>query len=167
MPRLAERACTRCLLRTIYAEDPAFRDVATLFTVHNIGYQGIFPPEILPLLMLPWDLFTIARLEFFGQVNLLKGALVMADALTHRQPQVRAGNSDRRVRLWPRRRAAQPRLESHRHPERRGLRRRGIRRADKFIAAHYSAQDLSGKVKCKQDLLDAIWIADVNTEDCP
>ena len=37
------------LLRTIYAEDPAFREVATLFTVHNIGYQGIFPPEILPL----------------------------------------------------------------------------------------------------------------------
>ena len=77
-----QSALVPVLLRTIYAQDPAFREVATLFTVHNIGYQGIFPPEILPLLMLPWDLFTIARLEFFGQVNFLKGALVMADMLT-------------------------------------------------------------------------------------
>jgi len=61
------------LLRTVYAEDPAFRDAATVFTIHNMGYQGLFPPETLPLLMLPWDLFTMSRMEFFGQVNLPEG----------------------------------------------------------------------------------------------
>src|SRR6516162_4722005 len=70
------------LLRTLYAEDPAFRDTATLFTIHNMGYQGLFPAEILPLLMLPWDLFTISKMEFFGQVNFLKGALVYSDYVT-------------------------------------------------------------------------------------
>ena len=70
------------LLRTIYAEDPAFRDVGTVFTIHNMGYQGLFPPEILPLLMLPWDLFTMSKMEFFGQVNFLKGALTYSDYIT-------------------------------------------------------------------------------------
>jgi len=70
------------MLRTFYAEDPAFENLATVFTIHNMGYQGLFPAEILPLLMLPWDLFTISKMEFFGQVNFLKGALVFSDYVT-------------------------------------------------------------------------------------
>src|SRR6202020_2541930 len=70
-----QSALVPALLRTTYAEDPAFKDVGTVFTIHNIGYQCLFPPEVLPLLMLPWDLFTISKMEFFGQVNFLKGAL--------------------------------------------------------------------------------------------
>jgi len=70
------------LLRTQYAEDPAFRDVGTVFTIHNMGYQGLFPPDTLPLLTLPWDLLAIDKMEFFGQVNFLKGALVYADFIT-------------------------------------------------------------------------------------
>jgi len=70
------------LLRTQYAQDPAFRDVGTVFTIHNMGYQGLFPPDTLPLLTLPWDLFTIAKMEFFGNVNFLKGALVYSDFIT-------------------------------------------------------------------------------------
>src|SRR4030081_2703782 len=70
------------MLRTLYAEDPAFREVATVFTIHNMGYQGLFPPDTLPLLMLPWELFTMSKMEFFGQVNFLKGALIHADFVT-------------------------------------------------------------------------------------
>ena len=70
------------LLSSLYNDDPAFRNVPTVFTIHNIGYQGLFPPDTLPLLMLPWDLFTITKLEFYGKVNLLKGALVYSDFIT-------------------------------------------------------------------------------------
>ncbi|HTK94862.1 MAG TPA: glycogen/starch synthase, partial [Terriglobales bacterium] len=70
------------LLRTVYADDPAFRGVPVVFTIHNIGYQGLFPPDTLPLLGLPWDLFTMDKLEFFGKVNFLKGALVFSDFVT-------------------------------------------------------------------------------------
>src|SRR5260370_1298300 len=77
-----QSALVPVMLRTLYAEDPAFRDVGTVFTIHNMGYQGLFPAEILPLLMLPWDLFTISKMEFFGQVNFLKGALAYSDMIT-------------------------------------------------------------------------------------
>src|SRR5262245_36508824 len=70
------------LLSTQYADDPAFRDVSTVFTIHNMGYQGLFPPDTLPLLTLSWDLFTMTGMEFFGQVNFLKGALVYSDFIT-------------------------------------------------------------------------------------
>ena len=70
------------LLRTLYDEDPSLSDIPTVFTIHNIGYQGIFSADTLPLLMLPWDLFTISKLEFFGKVNFLKGALIYSDFIT-------------------------------------------------------------------------------------
>src|SRR5207244_4937697 len=53
-----QSALVPVLLRTQYAEDPAFRDVGCTFTIHNMGYQGLFPSEILPSLILSWDLFT-------------------------------------------------------------------------------------------------------------
>ena len=77
-----QSALVPVILRTFYSQDPAFENVATVFTIHNMGYQGLFPAEILPLLMLPWDLFTISKMEFFGQVNFLKGALVFSDYIT-------------------------------------------------------------------------------------
>ena len=72
----------RCCCARMYAEDPAFRESGTVFTIHNMGYQGLFPPDTLPLLMLPWDLFTMSKMEFFGQVNFLKGALTYSDFVT-------------------------------------------------------------------------------------
>ena len=77
-----QSALVPVLLRSLYAEDPVLARTPVVFTIHNIGYQGLFPPEVLPLLQLPWDLFTIAKLEFFGKVNFLKGALVFSDFIT-------------------------------------------------------------------------------------
>ncbi|HYX54400.1 MAG TPA: glycogen synthase GlgA [Candidatus Limnocylindrales bacterium] len=70
------------LLRTSYLDDPVFHNTATVFTIHNMGYQGLFPPDILPLLMLPWDLFTMDKMEYWGKVNFLKGALGFSDYIT-------------------------------------------------------------------------------------
>src|SRR5215471_11447828 len=77
-----QTALVPVLLRTQYAEDPALRQAGCVFTIHNMGYQGLFPADILPLLTLPWDLFTISKMEFFGSVNFLKGALAYSDFIT-------------------------------------------------------------------------------------
>jgi starch synthase len=53
----------------------------TLLTIHNLAYQGLFPQEKFPCLGLDWSLFAIHGLEYYGQVNLLKGGLVFADAI--------------------------------------------------------------------------------------
>ena len=146
------------LIKTLYKEDPAFAQTPCVFTIHNLGYQGLFPPEVLPLLMLPWDLFTMARLEFYGKVNFLKGAIDAARFLT----------------TVSRKYAQEIQTAEY------GFGLEGVLRAraatltgilngvdytewnpatDKMIAANYSADDLSGKAKCKQDLLNEFGLA--------
>jgi len=61
---------------------PALQDTGTLFTVHNLAYQGVFPAERLPVTGLDARYFTPAGLEFYGKINLLKGGLVFSDLLS-------------------------------------------------------------------------------------
>jgi len=70
------------LLRSSYGDDPAVKDIPVIFTVHNIGYHGIFPPDALPRAGIPQGLFHPGGIEFFGNVNFLKGGLVYSDYLT-------------------------------------------------------------------------------------
>lgn len=60
--------------------------IRTFFTIHNLAYQGAFPPDDVPRLGLPWRLFTMDKLEFYGQLNFLKAGLVQADRLTTVSP---------------------------------------------------------------------------------
>lgn len=73
-------------LKSLYAKRPEFRKLGTLLTVHNLGYQGLFPKTAFAQTGLGADLFTPKTLEFYGQVNLLKGGLVFADLLTTVSP---------------------------------------------------------------------------------
>lgn len=58
-------------------------DSATVLTIHNLGYQGIFPVEALPLEGLPEGLLAAGGiLEFYGQCNFMKGGILAADSLT-------------------------------------------------------------------------------------
>jgi starch synthase len=68
--------------KTLYADDPFFRASATVLTVHNAGYQGVFPGDSLSWTQLGPDVFDMDGLEFFGQVNYLKGGVLFADAVT-------------------------------------------------------------------------------------
>ncbi len=56
--------------------------IPTVFTIHNLGYQGIFWHWDMKLIDVPWRFFAMDALEYFGQINLLKGAIVFADAVT-------------------------------------------------------------------------------------
>jgi starch synthase len=58
----------------------------SVLTIHNLAYQGLFPPWVLEACGLPKELFTIDLLEFYGQVSFLKGGLTTADALTTVSP---------------------------------------------------------------------------------
>jgi starch synthase len=69
-------------LETLYRDDPQLSRVATLFTIHNLAYQGLFWHYDMPMTGLGWDLFTPAGIEFYGRVNFLKGGLVFSDLLT-------------------------------------------------------------------------------------
>jgi len=66
-----------------YAEIAAAK---TVFTIHNLGFQGMFPARDWHLLDLDGGLFTPQFLEFYGNINLLKGALLFADKLTTVSP---------------------------------------------------------------------------------
>ncbi len=73
-------------LRTLNDWDAPNRKIGTLFTIHNIGYQGHFPAAEYAKTGLPQELFTPGGLEFYGKVNLLKGGLLYGDALNTVSP---------------------------------------------------------------------------------
>ena len=58
----------------------------TVLTIHNLAYQGVFPPWVLEACTLARKFFTMEFLEFYGQVNFLKAGLVSATALTTVSP---------------------------------------------------------------------------------
>jgi starch synthase len=69
-------------LKSSYRDDPTLSPIATLYTIHNLAYQGAFGPEMLNRAGLDRSLFTIDGLEFYGQVNFMKGGLLFADLLS-------------------------------------------------------------------------------------
>ncbi|GGF86845.1 glycogen synthase GlgA [Paenibacillus abyssi] len=71
------------LLRTRYRDDPAWEGVRSLFTIHNLKYQGVFSQDVLrDLLGIGPEFFTPEGLEFFGGGSCMKAALLYADKLT-------------------------------------------------------------------------------------
>ncbi|MEO6879201.1 MAG: glycogen synthase, partial [Gemmatimonadaceae bacterium] len=73
-------------LRTKFAADERYRGVRVVLSVHNAGFQGHFPWESIADLGLPAGLYNWRQLEWHGQMNMLKGGLVFADAVTTVSP---------------------------------------------------------------------------------
>jgi len=71
---------------TLFRKDPFFAATATLFTIHNIGYQGIFPREKLSVCGLPPETFHLEGMEYWGSISLLKAGMVYSDAMTTVSP---------------------------------------------------------------------------------
>ena len=66
-------------LKTLYKLDSFYRLTKSVFTIHNLSYQGIFPVEQFTQIGLDWKYFTINGLEYYGHLNLMKGGIVFSD----------------------------------------------------------------------------------------
>jgi starch synthase len=69
-------------LKTVYKDEPLFKHIKTIFTIHNLGYQGQFPAEAFKKTGLPDSEFTMNGVEFYGKLNFMKAGLVYADVIT-------------------------------------------------------------------------------------
>ena len=69
-------------MKTLYRTKPGLATARSVFTVHNLAYQGMFSHLDMPITGLDWSLYNWRQLEFYDHLNLLKGGLVFADALT-------------------------------------------------------------------------------------
>ena len=73
-------------LKNLYAGQPFYNRMKTILTIHNLGYQGILPKDDFAKLVLDWGLFDISGLEFYNQVNLLKGGIIFSDFINTVSP---------------------------------------------------------------------------------
>jgi len=73
-------------LKTIYADYIFYKGIKTVFSIHNLAYQGIFEKDTFIKTGLPWDVFTIEGIEFFDRVNFMKAGIIFSDFITTVSP---------------------------------------------------------------------------------
>jgi len=74
-------------LRAEHGNDPWLAGARSVFTIHNLAYQGMFPKEVMDAVGLPWSIFRFERgVEFHDKLNFMKAGLSFADALTTVSP---------------------------------------------------------------------------------
>jgi len=135
--------------KTIYRE--RFGSTPTLLTIHNLGYQGIFPEYAYKLSALPYELFTPKGIEYYGNMNFLKAGIVYSTAISTVSPTyakeiltpeygfgLDGVLRDRKDTLTGILNAIDTELWN---PAK-----------DKFIAKNYIKKDISGKALCKDSL---------------
>lgn len=130
---------------------PEVASAKTVLTAHNLGFQGIFRESSWPLLNLDRSYFSPQYLEFYGNINFLKGAIALADKITTVSPtyaqEIMSAEQGFGLQGVLRQRAADVTGilngvdYSEWNPE-----------VDSFIARRYSANDLVGKRICKDKL---------------
>ena len=158
-----QTALVPVLLRMSYSDDPLVGNIPVVFTVHNMGYHGQFPRDVLGRVGLPPTVFHPEGIEFYGSVNFLKGGLVYSDYLTTVSRKYAQEIQTKEFGYG---------LEGV--ARKRANRLVGILNGvdysawdparDELIAANYSAKDLSGKMVCKRDLLEAFGLPQEHLE---
>ncbi len=145
--------CPVYLKSALYANNPEFANTKSVLTIHNIGYQGVFHKEFLPLTGLGWEHFNHTCLEFHDQLNFLQGGVMTADMVTTVSPTYAreilspdyAFNLDGALNHV----AYQGKLRGILN----GIDTKVWNPAtDKLIPRNYSINDMEGKKECKREL---------------
>jgi starch synthase len=151
-------------LRTNFAGDPTFFNARTVFTIHNIGYQGNFPASAVADLGLDPAQFQPEGLEFWGRVSFMKAGIVWADAITTVSP------TYAREIQTPAFGFGLDGLLSGRAHKLSGI-LNGVDYsewdpvADPYLPAQYSADRLAGKRECKRSLLQEMGLPHLEAAD--
>ena len=58
----------------------------SVFTIHNLAFQGLFPPYVMSRIGLPLEMFSVNGLEFYGDISYLKAGLYYSDSITTVSP---------------------------------------------------------------------------------
>ncbi|MGA2724808.1 MAG: glycogen synthase GlgA [Bryobacteraceae bacterium] len=140
-------------LRTTFASDPTFLGVKTLFTIHNLGYQGLFPKTALAEVGLDAGISGPDGMELFGRIGFIKGGIEFADALSTVSPtyareiQTPECGMGLDGALRARANVLTGILNGVDYAE-------WNPETDPLIPARYSADDLGGKRTCKRQLIE-------------
>lgn len=142
------------LLKGPYAGQSARDETPSVFTIHNIGYQGIFPEEKMTLTGLPrFPFFGAEGLEFWGKISLLKAGIVYSEAVTTVSPtyaeEIQTSEYGMGMEGILRKRS------TNLHGILNGVDYRLWDPArDSHIAAKYSVRNMQGKGQCKKALIE-------------
>lgn len=140
------------LLRIQYDQAQFYQNIRTIYTIHNLQYQGVFSiDQVRDVLELPADVFTDDKLECFGSANYMKAGLVYADEITTVSPsyaeEIQTAYYGERLDGL---------LRARRNSLSGVLNGIDIQEYDPsddpMIPAHYTAQELSGRAQCKAAL---------------
>jgi len=152
-------------LRTTFASDPTFLGVRTLFTIHNLGYQGLFPKTALPEVGLDARVYGPEGVEFFGRISYIKGGIEFADALSTVSP-----TYAREIQTPECGMGMDGALRARANVLTGILNGADYREwnpeTDPLIPARYSSEDLAGKQICKQQLLEEFGLPP-DAMNCP
>ena len=141
-------------LLPVYARHSAFK---TIYSIHNLVYQGCADASFLPRLGLDWSLYNLQELEFYGQINPMKGGLVFADALTTVSPTYarEIQTAEQGAKLEGVLRARRDDLSGILN----GLNYAAWNpRGDPYLTHHFGPNDWEGKKNCKLDLLRRVGL---------
>jgi starch synthase len=147
-----QSACAFAFLKFPYSDDPFFGKTRSLFTVHNLAYQGIFEKDVLAAVGLPEHLFNMNDLEFFGKVNYIKAGILYATAVNTVSPRY-----SREIQTPEFGCGLDGLLRARAHALSGIL--NGVDYADwnpetdRLIPSRFSPQDISGKARSKEALL--------------
>lgn len=131
--------------------DEFFQSIRSLFSVHNLAFQGNFPKWVIPNIGLPWELFRPELMEFYNQASFLKAGITCADHVTTVSPtyvkeiQTEENGAGMHGVLKERTGSLTGILNGIDTEE-------WDPAADEHLPAHFSAEDLTGKAACKRKL---------------